>query len=156
MESFLGAIENTALVQYLRFGQWGYAVVNTTHIFGIALLVGAILPLDLRLLGFWPSIPRATLVRVLVPVAAIGLGIAITAGTLLFSVKALTYADLWLMQIKLALVATGTTAAIVLHVRQGWLLEQASEQRLAGHAAISMACWLGALVSGRFIGFLPS
>ena len=155
MEAFLAGIENTALVQYLRFGQWGYAVVNTTHILGLALLVGAIVPLDLRLLGVWGDAPRTPLVRVLVPVAALGLTIAISAGLVLFSVKASEYAYLWLMQLKLLLVATGAGAAILLHAREGWLLERASGTRLAGHAALSMTCWIGALICGRFIAFLP-
>lgn len=155
MEAFLAEIESTALVQYLRFGQWGYAVVNTTHIIGIALLVGAIVPLDLRLLGLWSDASRTTLVRVLVPVAATGLAIAMAAGMVLFSVKALDYAYIWLMQLKLILVATGATAAILLHAREGWLLERASDSRLAGHAALSITCWFGALVCGRFIAFLP-
>lgn len=148
-------IENLALVQYLRFGQWGYAVVNTVHIIGLALLVGAIVPLDLRLLGVWGDASRTQLVRVLVPVAATGLAVAIAAGALLFSVKATEYAYLWLMQIKLLLVGTGAAAAILLHAREGWLLERASDSRLAGHAAISMTCWIGALICGRFIAFLP-
>jgi hypothetical protein len=58
------------------------------HVFGMALLVGAILPLDLRLLGCWPGVSRSALIRVLAPVAATGLVIAVAAGILLFSVRA--------------------------------------------------------------------
>lgn len=156
MDALLTSIESTAIVQYLRFGQWGYAAVNATHIFGIALLVGAIIPLDLRLLGLWREVPRAALVRVLVPVAATGLTIAIAAGLLLFSVKARDYVANDLMLVKLALVATGTTAALTLHTAHGFRLDRASDARLATHAVISMTCWVGALVSGRFIGFMPT
>ena len=154
MEDFLLWIEGLRLVQYLRFGKWGYAAANTAHVFGIALLVGAILPLDLRLLGAWRLTPRAELARVLVPVAATGLAIAVGAGLLLFSVKAREYLDHDLMQLKLVLVATGASAAILLHARFGWLMEEASERRLAVHGALSMACWTGALVCGRLIAFL--
>jgi len=88
MEAFLAAVEATAAAQYLRASRWGYAAVSGAHILGIALLVGAILPLNLRLLGFWRSIPRANLLRVLVPVAATGLVLAVFTGPLLFSVGA--------------------------------------------------------------------
>ena len=57
MESLLAAIEATGPAQYLRVSRLGYAAVSGAHILGIAFLVGAILPLNLRLLGFWPSIP---------------------------------------------------------------------------------------------------
>lgn len=154
MESFLASVENLAIVQYLRFGHWGYAVVNTTHVLGIALLVGAIVPLDLRLLGFWRPVARAQLARVLVPAAACGLLIAVSAGLLLFSVKAREYAAHELMLFKLALIATGASAAIVLHARHGFLMETASERRLAVHGALSMTCWIGALVCGRLIAFI--
>ena len=154
MEDILVWVEGLTFVQYLRFGKWGYAAVNTAHIFGIAMLVGAILPLDLRLIGAWRLTPRAELARVLVPVAATGLAIAVVAGALLFSVRALEYADLGLMQVKLVLVATGASAAILLHARFGWLMEEASERRLAVHGTLSMVCWIGALICGRLIGFV--
>ncbi|HUF57113.1 MAG TPA: DUF2214 domain-containing protein [Thermohalobaculum sp.] len=153
MEDVLAWVEGLRLVQYLRFGKWGYAVVNTSHVFGIALLVGAILPLDLRLMGAWRLTPRRELARVLVPVAATGLAIAVTAGVLLFSVKARDYVDHELMQLKLVLVAVGASAAILLHARFGWLMEGASDRRLAVHGALSLACWTGALVCGRLIAF---
>ena len=83
MEAFFAALEATAPAEYLRASRWGYAAVNGAHILGIALLVGAILPLNLRLLGFWPSIPRANLLRVLVPISAMGLALAVLTGSLL-------------------------------------------------------------------------
>lgn len=154
MEALLAALEGTALAQGLRFSRWGYAAVNAAHILGIALLVGAIMPLNLRLLGVWRSVPRAALVRVLVPVAAFGLALAMVAGFLLFSVRAREYAGLGVVQIKLALVAAGTLAALALHRAHGFELEGAGRARLVGHALVSMVCWLGALACGRLIAFV--
>ena len=67
------------------------------------------------------------LVRVLVPVAVTGLGLAAAAGGLLFSVRAREYAGVGFLQAKLALVALGTLAALALHHRHGFLLESAGE-----------------------------
>ena len=153
MEAFLGTLEATALAETLRGARWGYAAVNTTHIFGIALLIGATLPLDLHLLGFWRSVPRTPLVRVLVPVAATGLAIAVVAGSLLFIVRAREYAGIEFLQAKLALITVGTLAALTLHRRYGFLLEQAGRSTLIRHALLSMSCWIGALVCGRLIAF---
>ena len=154
MQEFLAALEGTELAQSLRLSRWGYAAVNATHVLGIALLVGAILPLDLRLLGLWRGVPRAALVRVLVPVAATGLGLAVTAELLMFMIRAQEYASIGFLQAKLVLVATGATAALALHWRHGFLLEDASRARLAVHGLLSMACWLGALICGRMIAFV--
>lgn len=151
MEALLAAVESTALAEYLRGARWSYAAVNGIHVFGIALLVGAIVPLDLRLLGLWRGVPHTTLARVLVPVAATGLAIAVTAGLALFSVRAREYADIGFLQAKLALVAIGTIAALALHSAHGLTLEGAGDRRLA--AALSLCCWLGALACGRLIAF---
>jgi len=154
VESLLGALEASEAARWLRSSRWGYAAANAAHIFGVALLVGAILPLNLRLLGAWPSVPRATLARVLVPVAAIGLALAATAGALLFAVRAREYAAMEVLQLKLALVAIGAVAAVALHRTSGRWLEAAGRGRLAAHAALSAVCWIGALVCGRLIAFV--
>lgn len=154
MEAFLAALEGTAAAQVLRASRWGYALVNAAHILGIALLVGAIVPFQLRVLGLWPAVPRPMLARVLVPVAAGGLALAAAAGFLLFSVRAREYAGVGFLQAKLALVALGTLSALALHRRHGLALETAGEARLVGHAVVSLACWLGALACGRLIAFV--
>jgi hypothetical protein len=153
MEAFLAALEATAPAQYLRASRWGYAAVSGAHILGIALLVGSILPLNLRLLGLWPSIPRANLLRVLVPVAATGLALVVLTGPLLFSVRAQEYAAVGYLQAKVILVLLGLLSALTVHRAYGLTLEGASERRLRFHALFSLGCWLGALACGRLIAF---
>ena len=63
--------------------RWTYASVNAAHIVGIALLFGAIVPLDLRLMGWRRTVPIGTMARVLLPVAIAGLA-ALVAGLALF------------------------------------------------------------------------
>jgi hypothetical protein len=153
LEALLAGLEATTVAETLRTSRWLYAATNTAHVFGIALLVGAIVPLDLRLLGWWPDVPRSKLVRVLVPVAATGLALAVTAGVLLFSVRAREYAGVGFLQAKLALVAIGTLGALALHHAHGFMLEGASDRRLTGHAILSLVCWPAALLCGRLIAF---
>lgn len=154
MEAALAALAATDLAQALRGTRWGYAAVNGLHILGIALLVGAILPLDLRLLGLWPRVPAALLARVLVPCAAAGLALAMAMGVLLFAVRAPDYAALGVFRAKLALVALGSAGALTLHAAHGTWLVGAPPGRLRAHGALSMTCWLGALACGRAIGFV--
>lgn len=153
MDALLAALEGTALAQTLRVSRWGYAAVNAAHILGIALLIGALVPLNLRFLGLWPTVPRQTLVRVLAPVAAGGLALAIIAGLLLFSVRAREYAAVGFLQIKLVLIATALLAALALHLAHGRTLDTAGDRHLSGHAVVSLVCWLGALICGRLIAF---
>ncbi len=111
-------------------------------------------PLDLRLLGAWPDEDRAGLVRVLAPMAAAGLALAMLTGALLFAVRAPSYASLPVFLLKMGLVAVGAGSAIGLHRRHGWTLASAGKRDLRRDAALSIVCWLGALVCGRSIGFL--
>jgi hypothetical protein len=154
MEEVLAAVEATPLAQYLRTSRWGYAAVSGAHILGIAVLVGAVLPLNLRLLGAWRNVPQANLVRVLIPAAAAGLILAMIAGAMLFSVRAQDYAEIGFFQAKLVLIGLGIASAALLHRGYGFMLEGASRARLACHALGSIACWVGALACGRLIAFV--
>jgi hypothetical protein len=152
VDALFEALGGSALAQWLRFSRWGYAAVNTTHVLGIALLVGAILPLDLRLIGVWRSVPLEPLARVLVPVAATGLVLAMSTGALLFITRATEYAALDLFFVKLALIATGAIHALSLHRGPGLL--NASPTRLRITGATSLSLWLSALVCGRLLAFV--
>ncbi len=156
MEGILIGLETGPVAEYLRNARWGYAFLNALHIFGVALLVGATIPINLRLLGFWPTTLRSDITRVLVPVAAIGMGIAIAAGVLLFSVRAQEYADLNIFRIKILLVLIGSIAAVSLHWTFGMILEGLTRGRRICHALVSLLCWPGTLVLGRLIAFADS
>ena len=141
------------MAQALRSSRWGYAALNAAHIFAIALLVGSVIPLNLRLLGVWRGISREAVVRVLAPVAAGGLILALITGPLLFSVRAQEYSGVEFLQLKLIFIAIGVLSTLALCWAHGFLLRDAPRARLGGHAILSMVCWLGALVCGRLIAF---
>ncbi len=153
MDAFLAALETSAFAQYLRVSRWGYAAISATHIFGIALLVGAVFPLNLKFVGLWRETDRAALVRVLAPMAASGLLIAVFTGLMLFSVRAQEYANVTLLQAKLVLISLAILSAFSLHRVYGPRLEGAPAIKLAWHGTFSTACWLGALACGRLIAF---
>ncbi|MBP7240546.1 DUF6644 family protein [Amaricoccus sp.] len=151
MEHLLAAIEGSAFAESLRWSRWTYPFVNALHVVGLAALFGSILPLDLRMLGLFRSVPLAGLTQTLRPVAASGLALAVASGLALFSVRATEYAAMPLFRAKLALVAFGAANALLLTgprihaVRPGLL-------RLAG--AASLLTWLAVIVAGRWLGYL--
>ena len=78
MGDFLSWMESSALGQLMRAaGPWTYAVVNLSHVLGIASLFGSILVLDLRLLGLWRRVRLAALASATVPVGRIGVAVAL-------------------------------------------------------------------------------
>jgi cbb3-type cytochrome oxidase subunit 1 len=153
MSEFLAALEATEAAQFFRTSRLGYAALSAVHILGIALLVGAVMSLNLRLLGVWKTTSLSALTRVLVPVAAAGLMLAIVTGGFLFSVRATEYLGIGFLQAKVVLVALGIVSAVTIHSAYGLTLDGASRERRVFHALISTACWLGALACGRLIAF---
>ncbi|MBX9826069.1 MAG: DUF2214 domain-containing protein [Xanthobacteraceae bacterium] len=156
---WLTALQEFAPVAALRSARWTYAAVNAGHIAGIALLFGAIVPLDLRLMGCFRQVSIRALARVLVPVAVFGLLLAIAAGALLFSIRAVQYAGTTLFQIKMALVACGIANALLLRKARAW--EAARDDNLAvppprlrAAGALSIALWLSVIACGRFVAFV--
>jgi hypothetical protein len=73
IEAWMAELEATVLAAALRGSVWAYPLVNAGHILGVALLIGSIVPLDLRLLGLWQAVPLASLWRVLTRITATAL-----------------------------------------------------------------------------------
>ena len=152
MESVTAALEGLALAEWLRYSRFGYATVSALHVFGIALLVGAIVPLDLRLLGLWSTIELRSLYRVLSRVAASGLVVAVASGALLFATRASEYAALDLFLVKIALIASGAAFAAGLHFGVDLPRLGRARQRAAG--ALSLLNWPTVLLCGRLLAFV--
>ncbi len=156
--SALAALQSSALPTALRASYYGYPLVNTGHIVGIALLFGGIVPLDLRLLGFWPSVPAAALARILLPLAISGLILAVVTGSLLFSVGAVKYAGLGVFQLKMLLVLAATANALLLSRVPGWTGDASGRSgirlRVAFAAGLSIALWLAVILCGRIVAYI--
>jgi hypothetical protein len=159
IEQALVSVENLALVSALRNSTYMYPLVNAGHILGVSLLVGGIVPLDLRLLGLWRSYPVMVFVDVLRITSAIGLGLAVVCGALLFATAAVDYAGSPLFQTKIVLVLLGVLNALIL----GRVLERRDIRSLpmkapmplslrAG-ALLSLAVWISVLILGRLLGY---
>jgi hypothetical protein len=151
------ALQDTALSQALRGSQWLYPLVNTAHLLGIAVLFGAIAPLDLRLLGCWKSVPLQPLARILLPMAIAGLGLAAATGALLFATRPGDYVVEPLFGVKLALIGAAIVNALLLRRSPAWSLVRVAGTtprpawRMA--AAASLLLWLGVITVGRLIGY---
>jgi hypothetical protein len=134
-----------------------YLFVNATHIASVGLLIGGILPLDLRLAGLLRGVPLAAIGPFLSRSAAVGLGLAIVTGLWLFTVKPREYLEnpafLW----KMALLALALVSIAVQHRNHHYRLALDGGDihftvRLV--ACCSAMLWLAVLVAGRWIGFL--
>lgn len=133
-----------------------YLLVNASHILGLALLIGAILPLDLRLLGVFRSVPVAALAPVLSRMAGIGLGLALVTGAWLFTVRPVEYASNAAFLWKLGLLALALANIALQHRSAAYVRALAGDITAAvrWRATASVTLWPGVLLAGRWIGFL--
>jgi hypothetical protein len=143
---------------------WLFAVIEAFHLTGLALLGGAVLLVDFRLLGVGlsnQSMPK--LARSAEPWLLAGLALAVVSGVLLFFSEATKFYSrgFWdsaeapfIYKMLFLILAVGFTFTIrrtVLHAPEPQLAPSGTRERLVGLS--SMLLWLGVGVGGRAIGF---
>lgn len=160
MADLLAWLEGSALGHAMRnAGVWTYGIVNLTHILGVSSLFGAVLVLDLRLLGLWRSVPLASIARPTVPIATTGFIVAATSGLCLISTNGSEYIGNPFLLIKFPAIFVGLLNVAVLSRLPAWKERDArvlstSEQRLLSvFGGISLLSWLTAVGAGRLVGY---
>jgi hypothetical protein len=161
LQALAEALQAAPWVRALAGSIWVYPLVNTVHIVGIALLFGAIAPLDLRLLGCWRRLPLEPLRRVLLPTAMGGFVVAAGSGALLFATRATEYLAQPLFLAKLGLVGAALVNAAWLRRATSWRDgghgghdgRDSTPARWKAAGVLSLLLWLAAITAGRFIGY---
>ncbi|UXN62386.1 DUF2214 domain-containing protein [Phyllobacterium zundukense] len=141
----------------LRRVQVAYLLVNAAHILSIGLVFGAIITLDLRILGLFRRYPIGTLGPPLSRIAAAGIALAIITGLMLFSVRPIAYIHNPAFLIKVGIVGLGITNAFLLNQNRHWRLALKNEEpsrRVQLSALLSVTLWVSAVIAGRWIGFI--
>ena len=160
MFELLSALEGSALGNTLRgLGVWTYGVLNLGHVLGISLLIGSVVLLDLRLLGVWRQIPLSALTRPTVPMAAIGIVVAIASGICMIAFNASEYYGNPFLLLKFGAIALGLINVAVVSRLPAWRaigereLSAREGRQLAVAGGASLLFWLTALACGRMIGY---
>lgn len=147
-------LEASLVARALKSGPWVYPLVNLAHLLGVALLLGAITALDLRLVGLWPGTPVPALARATVPIAGAGLALALLTGPALLTVRATEYAENPFLWMKFGAVGLGLANLAALHRSVAWRSGAAGGgRRLALAGTVSLAAWLSAVSAGRMIAY---
>lgn len=155
----LTRLHETAVSTTIREEGLWFPWIECVHVLSIALVVGTIAFVDLRLLGrVWKSRPVANVIRETVPFAWIAFVFAAISGGLLFASNPLVYAENTAFQLKLALLALAGGNMAIFH-----LVTLPAVRHLDAAAPLPAACRLGGLLSlilwtaavsaGRIIGF---
>ena len=125
------------------------------HPFGLAMVVGISIAVDLRLLGFAPRVPLASM-RALFRYLWLGFWINVVSGAMLFAADAPRKAQNPLFEIKLAMVTLGV---MVTPLVDRHLLRAEREPRETSRtgprfmAIASLLIWTAAIAAGRLIAY---
>ena len=102
----LTALEQSALGHASRHSAWLFTIANVLHVLGAAFLVGGIAVFDLKVLRDGGR-GAATVGRIAVPLAALGLAVQVPTGLVLLSVEATKLGVNPAFYAKLAFIAVG-------------------------------------------------
>ncbi len=147
--------EATAIGTAIRSSPWAFAVIESFHLLGLSVIGGAVLVVDLRLLGWGLRKQRISdvardaypwLVGSLIVMLVTGIGLFLSESTKCYYSPAI-----WVKMTSLALAMSFTftvrrkvTMADETRVRPIWF-------KLV--ALVSLALWFGVGAGGRWIGF---
>lgn len=155
---FLLWLEGSSLGNAVRTTTWVYPWVNAFHSVGMGLLVGVLVMISLRVLGFG-RYSIAPLEKFLL-VVWVAFALSLATGFALFAAEAPRFFFSPTFRVKaLCVVLGGATAwllsRIVFRDSTGWSATGDAPPVAKVVAGISLVCWAGAIFAGRLTAYLP-
>ena len=147
-------LEETAVAQAIRQSTWLFPAVEAAHLLALCALGGALLVVDLRLLGVGlRATPIDELAREARPWLVRSVALLVVTGAALFASEAVKCYHNPSFRVKMATlpVALVYTFAVRQRAAAGGALVTSARSRLLG--AVSIALWLTVAAAGRWIGF---
>jgi hypothetical protein len=141
----------------LRESDEVFPLIETAHVLAIVLITGAIVTVDLRVLGvIFSKVPLTRITHALLPYTWYGFGLMVVTGLPLFAAEAAKLYSNPAFRVKLALLALAGLNALVFHTTAGrgnndWDPLRLPSVPARAFAAASVLLWAGVIVSGRLI-----
>lgn len=156
--NFLQWLETTPIANAIRTSVWMYPAIETSHYIGLAMLVGGILLIDLRVLGFARSLPMRSMIGLL-PWVWAGFIVNVTTGTLLFVYGASNFGTSGAFQLKMLLMVLAGLNAFAFEVvtrKDGgqWVAAGQPPAAAKMFATLSLALWISVVTTGRWMAYI--
>ena len=147
-----------------RFSVWvresgsllAFPTILLLHTYGMAVLVGIVVVIDLRILGFAPALPLAPLEKFLL-MLWVAFWINAVTGTILLLADATTKMTNPDFLVKMVFIALGVIVQRMIEKRV-FQKEQTADRPSPANARMlavaSLICWLGAITAGRLLAYV--
>ena len=129
---------------------WAYPALEIVHIVGIALLLGNLVLVELRVWGLGAALPLAALARLALRVSLLGFGLAAASGLTMFASQPAELLASRAFLVKMALLALAALNAAAFHLRHGLAR---LDRTARGQTLLSLGLWLGVIICGRWIAY---
>ncbi len=134
----------------LQSTPWAYPALEVVHIVGIALLVGNLVALEMRVFGRAVVLPVSGLARLSLTIALSGFVLAAASGSLMFATQPFELLANRAFLVKMGLLFVAGCNALWFHAR-GSLLKLDLLARV--QMLSSTAIWLAVIFCGRWIAY---
>ena len=156
--ALLSWMESTAYSEWIVAGLVGWPLMLSMHAVGLAIVVGIVLVLNLRMLGLFRPIPYVA-ISDLMTYAWIGIALNIFSGFSLFMAQATFYVTNLPFLTKISFVILGIanvyyTQKVLRREAAVWDTSDAVPQISVVLAGTSLIFWVLAVVGGRLIAYL--
>lgn len=148
-------LENTTASISIRESILLYPLIETTHVLTLALFLGMIALLDLRLTGLgFRSTPVSHVAGRLLPWAFVGFGLMVVSGSLLFLSGPVRASQNIFFQIKVVMIGLAGVNAWIFHKTiyrhvADWDAAPSPPARARAAGFFSLLLWSGVVVCGR-------
>jgi hypothetical protein len=134
----------------LKSHPWAYPALEIVHILGIAMLLGNLFLLELRVFGKGAALPVKDLARLGLSIVVVGFCMAAASGLLMFATQAAELLTNRAFTLKMLLLCTAACNA-------AWFHGRGSLDKLDGTAKLQMlvssVLWVGVVTCGRWIAY---
>jgi hypothetical protein len=129
---------------------WAYPALEVMHLIGVALLLGNLVLLELRVFGRGAALPVPELARLSLTLAAIGFALAAVSGSVMFATQPGDLLANRVFTLKMLLLFVAGSNAALFHAR----LSLAKLDRVARvQMIISTVIWVAIIALGRWIAY---
>ena len=135
---------------WIATSAWAYPALEVVHIAGIALLLGNLVALELRVWGAASELPVQALARLSLGLALAGFAGVAASGVLMFASQPLELLANRSFVLKLGLITLAGVNAALFHARGG-LRRLDAVARI--QTLVSLGLWIGAIIAGRWIAY---
>lgn len=159
MDGVVDWLAATPPAQAMRDSLLLYPIVETVHIVGFCILVGAVAMFDLRVLGWGRTLPVSGLARQLLPWSIASLVLVLPAGLLMFSSQPHDFLRNPAFLLKLSLIFAAAINAAWFHLGvyrsvSTWDTGRTAPLLAQGQAVLSLALWLAVIACGRMLAYV--